>query len=793
MPTPTVTAAREQWSAYREDAAARGEVILSLPRLERWHPYFPLSTGPTANEDLRKVWLKNNTGPRNTKRWENIASSVHWSGMIMPPEELNRLGIHQLITVAQGLEFQRQQVAWYDYLHRTHERASSSAQQDVVAAGLWEYLNFYVKLLKRARIYGQEVKQLLQQVPGEGDFSSLVPSHQAVSLLLQYAIRQEPGLWDELAFNRKFEMAAPEVRQLMADRVAIGAVLNDEDNPELFALFESCCQADLKFVAVQDMLDNASNLNLRSQLPATYRDRLTSIAGDGLGDRLKRLVGRLSILDRVRLPTSSAPAAAPLFYPDYEGLTSAETPSWYGLDSEELTALFNFIEQRSTILTEVAPRTVEHQRQLLCQLTSPVIVWSFVFDKCIPQWAIAPNHLVEKAAQAYEEEQRKLQQELDRVNRLLPKLRGARSLVAIRELERKRTPFSTGKANLLWQAALERQRQEIHNRRQYRKQKMEEFGLSLADLPPSEMDVWLDELLQVEEEVLPYMAYVRKAFQAALPVGTTVEFNPVRHRSDGVEFDPETIQDQDKWLRGEVMKTLRSRQEYAPITQVNAFCLDYSRSMHHDLMRNLFKVVFLLVTGLEGRDTYDAIHFFGSGFEEAVDFTDADGFTSRKALGRILAKVATVELNSVVYSGFGGTNISDAVAKSHEKIMSFSRRLEQERPDIRYVRSILILTDGQPTVGVINLDELHELVKRHREDGDVSLKGIYLKHPEDQSDFIARIFGPEHAVEASSFDELIATFVQTMSLTYRQQRKDYRQAQRRKKLLGLGGVANQTQ
>lgn len=785
MAIPYSSAVREQWSAYREDAAARGEVILPLPYLERWYPYFPQGTGSKANDILREDWLGAGVGSTNENAREEPIAQLQWCGMIIPLDELDRLGVHQLMEVCRALEFQRQHTDWYAYLDRTRLRAETATPAEVVIAGLWEYLRTYTALLKRAPRYGQEIGPLLRTIPGETDFFGSLPSHQAVSLLLQYAARHFPEQWDELAFNRKLERAAPEVRQLLADRMAIGAALEGEDSPRLFALFTACCQADQALVTVQDMLDDLSGQSLRSRLPADYRQRLAAIAGDNLGDRLKRFVGRLSILDRARLSPSTAPASAPLFYPTYQALTSTDGPGWYELDSEELMALLNLLGGQPEVTKAVASRTIGQQRQLLCHLTAPVLDWAVIAENCIPQWAIAPQELVEKATLAHEEEQRKLRQELDRVERLIPQLRQARSLVAINELERKRTPFTSGGANRQWRAAVERQRQEIFNRRLFRQQKMKAFGVDLADFSPSEKDIWLDELLRVEEEVMPYMAYVRRAFQAALPVGSTVEFNPFRHRSDGVEFDPETIQDQDKWLRGEVMKTLRSRREYAPITQVNAFCLDYSRSMHHDLMRNLFKVVFLLVTGLEGRDTYDAIHFFGSGFKEAVDFTDADGFTSRKALGRILAKIATIKLNSVVYSGFGGTNISDAVVKSHEKIMAFSRQLERERPDVRYVRSILILTDGQPTVGVINLDDLRELVAEHRQAGDVSIKGIYLKHPQDKSDFITRIFGPRHAVEATNFDELIATFVQTMSLTYRQQRKDYRQAQRRKKLLGL--------
>lgn len=781
------SAVQEQWSAYREDAADRGEVILPLSKLKQWYPYFSEDFGEKANARLMSLWLEPAERDSVRDQWNELLKGLRWSGMLMPQVEKNRLGIHRLREVAGSLEFRRKNTVWYDYLREVERSATSRKTQEVVIAGLWSYLPVYARLLQRARQLGQDVLPLLQQLPDSEDFSRLLPSQQVVSLLLSYATRAFARVWDEPQFNHRLELAAPEVRDFFADRVGIGEYLDGKDDPALQAAFEQCCVADTTFVFVQDLLDNQTEQRLLMKLPADYQARLSAFTtADGIGSKLKRFVGRLSIRDRARITTPTAPAPAPMFLSDYAPLMSTEGPKWFELDPEELTALQNLAKNESELLSAVENRRNEQLRQTLRFLTAPVLDWP-VKDEllCLPQWQLAAASVVREAAAAYEKEQLLARQELNRIEMLLPRLRLATTMNAIREIERKRSPFKTGKANLRWQKALDRQRQEVLSRRAFREQKMEEFGVDQADFDASERDVWLDELLKVEEEVRPYMAYVRKAFQAALPVGSTIEFNPFRHRHDGVEFDPETVQDQDKWLRGEVMKTLRSRKEYAPITQVNTFCLDFSRSMNHDLMRNLYKVVFLLVTGLEGRDTYDAIHFFGSKFLAAIDFTDSKGFTSRSSLARILSKVATIERRSVIYSGFGGTNISDAVEKSHQKIMEFSRKLEEERPDVRYVRSILVLTDGQPTVGVINLEKLNEFIDKHRQDGNVSIKGIYLKHPDDKSDFIARIFGPRNAVEASSFDELIATFVQTMSLTYRQQRKDYRQEQRRKKLLGL--------
>ena len=128
-------------------------------------------------------------------------------------------------------------------------------------------------------------------------------------------------------------------------------------------------------------------------------------------------------------------------------------------------------------------------------------------------------------------------------------------------------------------------------------------------------------MLAIEKEVRPYILYVKQAFQAALPVRRSVEFHPYRHNHDGVEFDPYTVQDPNKWIRARVMKTLQHRVVRGEVAQVNTFCLDLSGSMNHEKMRNLFKLLFLLIYGLEDRKSYDAVHFFNNAFIKTVPFS----------------------------------------------------------------------------------------------------------------------------------------------------------------------------
>lgn len=784
MATTNNNATREQWATYREDALVRGETILMVPKIDRWYPFMGAQGATNENKGIKDIWEGQLRRDSPFAAWEKLEGNSSFQGIIVPMEALDGMDIHVLRQAAGALEFRRKNLGYYDFLRSVSDKCTQAPELPAALVGLWHYVLAYARLLRRARTQGAEVGTLVQSLVAQDSFGSFLPSGQCISLLLQYAHRDFARLWDGAEYRRLLARSHPSVRSFFEGIPDLGEVLSGRNTTAAEAAFYDCCRADIPYITVQEVLDDASGKRLLQKLPRTFRERFENLAGLGLKDRFQRFVGQFSILDRVRTGTSIAPATAQNYGVPFPSLASDGASKWHDIHSEDLTALLQEVEGRPSVLQVGEARWWGHLAHTIGYLTAPVLSWPGQDKQSTPHWSEASPELIAIALREHEQEQALVEKELERITRLTPKLKQATTLAAIRELERKRSPFATAAARGRWRQMLDRQRQEVLSQQRFRDQKKIEFGFTEAGFSSSDEHYWLDELLKVEKEVRPYMAYVRKAFQAALPVGSTIEFNPYRHRHDGVEFDPDTVQDQDKWLRGDVMKTLRSRRNYAPITQVNVFCLDFSRSMNHDLMRNLFKVVFLLVSGLEGRDTYDAIHFFGSGFREAVSFTDAQGFTSRAVLAKILSHVATIETGSVVYSGFGGTNISAAVEESHFRIQAFSKQLDEERPDIRFVKSILILTDGQPTVGIINIPKLKEFVDGFRDEGEVSIKGIYLKHPDDRSDFISQIFGPLHAVEASSFEELIASFVQTMSLTYRQQRKEYRAAQKRKRLLG---------
>ncbi len=291
-------------------------------------------------------------------------------------------------------------------------------------------------------------------------------------------------------------------------------------------------------------------------------------------------------------------------------------------------------------------------------------------------------------------------------------------------------------------------------------------------------------MLQIEKEIARYVLFVKRVFQSALPIRRSVEFDPYRHSSDGIEFDPDTVQDSDKWMTGDVMKTLRMKVDRADAEQINAFALDSSGSMTHDKMRNLFKILYLLVLGLEDRKTYDAFHFFSTFFIEAADFTDQ--YTNRTLLFKVLRKISFIKRGKVSYGGNGGTNISQGVFECHDRMKAFAEKIQKEKPDTTFLKSIFVLTDGEPTIGIFNTEELSKAIEERRKDGDVAIKGLFLKPKPDENEWVGRpfmeeIFGKDEFVETDEIMTAINEFVYIMSLTYKQQRKALKQAKKAKK------------
>ncbi|WP_020568112.1 vWA domain-containing protein [Neolewinella persica] len=770
----------QKWADLQEQHLVRGNSILEMPDIDQWFVLMAYDLKEQIAREHKAAFKRGETGYKlKTKAGKG------WYGFIMPIDEIDRIGIDVLRREIEVLTRYRENFKWGNYLQRVADGAKGE-DLPAVLVGLWQYIWSYTALLAAARRDHAEMRPLFRQLPGTLTFSHRLPSEQCLELLLLLCRRPYGEHWDESVFDRLLAQAHPEVRTFMHQhRMVLEAGLANNMSERSAAAetdFYECCRADISRVGVQEMLDDAAGSGLHQRLPSYLREIYYPGTGKSVADRVRSLAGSLSFMRRLLPSSSTAPAAAPDYALTWHPLAAEDRTNWYELKDVEFMAASKELRPDES---RVLHRWEAYLGSILNHLTAPVFRWEATEDgRILPAWNL-PSPAITLAAWKQSNQRLELEEEeMEKLEKWLVHLARVPSLSGLKRFLEKAPAFRSPLVARRWRQARQQHRNTLNNRGKYRTQRMREFGLLNSEESEFRKGLWLDEMLKVEEEVRPYMAYVRKAFQAALPIGSTIEFDPYRHRHDGIEFDPETVQDQDKWLRGDVMKTLRSKRNFAPITQVNTFCLDYSRSMTHELMRDLFKVVFLLVMGLEGRRSYDAIHFFGSDFYEVVGFNDGQSFTNRSVLFRVLRNISEVHTHRVIYGGVGGTNISAGVDKSHEKLKTFTEELSRNHPEMNFVSSLFVLTDGQPTIGIYDLEELGAFIEGKRRDGDIAIKGIYLKPPQDTSDFMTRIFGAEHAVEATTFDETVRTFVHVMARTYKAQRKSFRAAEKRQRMLG---------
>ena len=383
-----------------------------------------------------------------------------------------------------------------------------------------------------------------------------------------------------------------------------------------------------------------------------------------------------------------------------------------------------------------------------------------------------------KAFQSKQELRRKQEDYLQYLMKRITKIYSFEELA----LEFESYKFSFSDLQESWNSHYEAAKRSLDIRLKFRHAKMEEYGiLDTKVMSGHGKDSWLDELLQIEEEVAGYTIFVKEAFAQALPVRRISKFHAIRRTIDGVEVDPEALLVPEKYLRAEIMKPMTSVKDYKNIHQLNTFCLDTSGSMNHERMRNLFKLLYLLVLGLEDKVSYDSFHFFSNKFVSGVEF--GTGFTNKKVLFKILTSISTLKNGKVIYSGTGGTNIGDGMKKSYERIQEFGEKLVAKYPDILIVKSMFVISDGEPSLGLINLDDLKELVEKQREESNISINGLYIFPEEEATSYMTDIFGASHAIEADNFDQTVTGLVNLMIREYKQQRIDHKWRLKAQKLI----------
>jgi len=587
------------------------------------------------------------------------------------------------------------------------------------------------------------VLPLLNEPLAYQDFNEQLPSGQMISLLYYICRQFYQKKIDDVRIQKLVDQSHPSVQAFFGKHnkplqnfYMNGFVTNNSRGEQkLKTDFIELFSNDIPLLKIQDLLDNDSNANFTQHFLAGLRSKLgLEIEEEPLVDKMKSAFGKLSILDRIRsMGDQPLQKVQPSFIPKDQVLIADDAKKWYNLSEVNRGLILDGVEEQLKPesfrqLESVAEKRLNvYLQNTLSKLTGPFFVWHLNELNVYPQLNLLPAI---EAVALHDLNWQKRAQEVREMEDLEKKLLGLyqrKTIFSVNDYVAGVRGFSFDVVQEKWHLAVTQHLSTIHNNYSYRQRRMEEFGiLEEGEEYTIRKDVWLDEMLQIEEEVKPYVLYVKEAFQSALPVRRTVEFDPFRHSHDGLEFDPMTIQDQDKWLRGDIMKTLRRRIDRGEVEQINSFCLDTSGSMDHERMRNLFKILYLMVLGLEDRKSYDSFHFINTYFEEGVNF--GIEYTNRKLLFNILRRISKIKKKkNVVYGGNGGTNISEGIQECHARILDFEKELQEKKPEVNVARSLFVITDGEPSMGIVNTDKLHHFVNEKRTDGDVEIKAIYIK------------------------------------------------------------------
>jgi hypothetical protein len=434
----------------------------------------------------------------------------------------------------------------------------------------------------------------------------------------------------------------------------------------------------------------------------------------------------------------------------------------------------NLLNTENVIFTNDINQSLTNYHLSICNsISAPFYNWEIISDKLIPKLNLAPLKETKNAIDYLKAKSAHEKAESLLLKKYIHTIATIQSRTALNNLINSVPSFFYLSNQKRWNIAIQQAEEAIRMRTAFRNQKMKELGIDLDEkFTEAQKNVFLTEMLLIEEEIQNYVPFVTAAFKTALPGKRTTEFDSFRHQSDGIEFDPETVFDSEKWIRGNVMKTLRTKIKKGEVTQVNCFCLDLSGSMDHNRMRNLYKIIYLLVTGLQSRKSFDAFHFFSNNFIPGVEF-DYE-YTRKNLLFKILTIISEVSGSQIAYAGLEGTNISDGIKGCEQRMHDFVQLLRNKKRDINLSCSMFVITDGEPSIGIRDLNILNKFIDDRRTETGFAIKGIYIKSKDDEKRLITKIFGEENSAETSSFEEGVQKLTNIMSKTYKEQRRNYK-------------------
>jgi len=144
----------------------------------------------------------------------------------------------------------------------------------------------------------------------------------------------------------------------------------------------------------------------------------------------------------------------------------------------------------------------------------------------------------------------------------------------------------------------------------------------------------------------------------------------------------------------------------------------------------------------------------------------------------VLRSISKIKDGKVFYEGKRGTNISASVVECHQRIQNFIRKKGFDSSGKKYLTSVFVITDGEPSAGILDTNLLREKINEKRNEGNTAIKGIYIKPKGEESISMEQFFGLNEFVETEDFDNAIERFIQAMSATYIQQGRKLKQSKK---------------
>jgi len=783
------SATRQQWKALQQKQLEDSFLLLFSTD---WYGHIEEGKYEAilkSKEQPALTTLFDPTFKATQNHWRSLRRAMNLRGFFIPINALKKISVGQIEEHLAYLRGYEEMMDLPHLLQQTKASATETVHQDIPLSYLFSWYHFKQFALFLAK--QKQVKPYLFQYRFKaGDFEQFLPGQQ-VTVYLHLLALDFFGLSDpSINLKRLTDLAQPSVKDFLNNFEAallsfFEFIKNQQQIPNKISAeldiqkdYLTICQSDLSIVKFQELLDNQSGNKLGEKLPETAFQLLTQ-GDEKSGTILKNIFGKKSIVARLQtVREKNHQENWPDFIPETAPWTDKKKDHWQQWSPEKrqkiLTAISFMPTKQQSILDQIARNRLSLQLIAATnQFTSPFINWKLSNGQVIPILPILPAAETEKLRENFHQSQRAHTKANHRLTALTKKIRSLSTKAAVLKLVEKEASFSQPLLQDKWQSIIKSHLTSIANKVSFDIHKMRQYGiLKEEELPNEQKNIWLQEMLKIEEEVKPYVLFVKGAFRTALPIRRSVRFDPFRHSLDGVEFDPQTFGDQFKWQTGEVMHTLRHESARGYAEQLNAFALDSSGSMEHEKMRNLFKILYLLVLGLEDRKSHDAFHFFGTYFIETVNISDT--YTNRSVLYTIIRNISNIIGNEVVYGGRGGTNISEGIIRCNAEVIDLKNQLQREQPDLNLLCSIFVITDGEPSIGIINTEELSDIIEDLRQKGNIAIKGIFVKPENEDEDgaFMKPVFGEGNFVETDDFEKAIQELVLLMTKTYKQQRNE---------------------